>query len=224
EDSPGEDGNGEAAGEAVADPEDTREEPAQEPSGSGSTAEKPAADSAGDEGSGSERDPEQRRTDKEGTETESQTAATSRPEGTALTGPGLEAPRLPELPGRNDDDQQAQPGDLQTLRVHTWADSWIEVADDRGRTLLRRLVKEGRDVRLYGEAPFQVKVGNAAGVQLYFEGEPLTPLGDQGEVVSLNVDGESPTVAESEVAPPGESEPEPEMAGTESEETNATAE
>ncbi|MEF8792923.1 helix-turn-helix domain-containing protein [Thiohalorhabdus sp.] len=136
-------------------------------------------------------------------QTAGETAEAPRPEGDVLTGPGLEGPSLPELPGRNGDEQAVKPEDLETLRVHTWADSWLEVADDRGRTLLRRLVKEGRDVRLYGKAPFQVKVGNAAGVQLYFEGEPLGPLGGRGEVVGLNVDADSPTIPESEVAPHG---------------------
>lgn len=123
-------------------------------------------------------------------------------QGPTLTGPGLEEPTLPELPDPTGSGPAASPNELQTLRVHTWAKSWLEVADNRGRVLLRRLVGEGRDLRLYGQAPFQVKVGNAAGVQLYFEGAPLPPLGRPGQVVRLNVDAESRTIAESEVAPP----------------------
>jgi hypothetical protein len=41
-------------------------------------------------------------------------------------------------------------------------------------------------------------------VQLYFEGKPLAPLGDPGEVVRVNVDADSETIPESEVSrPPG---------------------
>jgi cytoskeleton protein RodZ len=123
-------------------------------------------------------------------------------QGPTLTGPGLEEPSFPELPDPTGNGPSASPDELQTLRVHTWAKSWLEVADDRGRVLLRRLVPEGRDLRLYGQAPFQVKVGNAAGVQLYFEGAPLPSLGRPGQVVRLNVDADSRTIPESEVGPP----------------------
>jgi len=119
-----------------------------------------------------------------------------------LSGPGLDEPAVPELADRPEANESSLPQDLQTLRVHTWAESWLEVADDRGRLLLRRLVPEGRDLRLYGQAPFQVKVGNAAGVQLYFEDRPLAPLGGPGQVVRLNVDGDSQTIPEAEVGPP----------------------
>ena len=119
-----------------------------------------------------------------------------------LAGPGLDEPAVPELAAPSEPGSASLPQDLQTLRVHTWAKSWLEVADDRGRLLLRRLVPEGRDLRLYGQAPFQVKVGNAAGVQLYFEDRPLAPLGGPGQVVRLNVDADSRTIPESEVEPP----------------------
>jgi cytoskeleton protein RodZ len=127
---------------------------------------------------------------------------TPRLDGPTLSGPELEEPSQPEVAVRGDQGSEMNPEDLQGLRVHTWAKSWLEVADDRGRVLLRRLVPEGRDLRLYGQAPFQVKIGNAAGVQLYFEGKPLAPVGGAGEVVRLNVDADSPTIPESEVAPP----------------------
>lgn len=141
-----------------------------------------------------------------------------------LTGPSLESDFLADLSereagqGTNGDADNAQgegtplPEDLQALRIRTWAKSWMEVEDARERLLLRRLVPAEQDVRLYGEPPFRLKVGNAAGVQLYFQGEPLAPLGDPGQVVELTVDEGSATVPESEVGPPagldsGSSEP-----------------
>lgn len=130
------------------------------------------------------------------------TGGGTRVEGRNLTGPGLAEPALPDLAKTPKEPAPVRPEDLQTLRVHTWARSWLEVADSRGRQLLRRLVPEGRDLRVYGVAPFQVKVGNAAGVQLYFEDQPLPPLGRPGQVVRLNVDADSRTIPESAVGPP----------------------
>ncbi|HKJ72339.1 MAG TPA: helix-turn-helix domain-containing protein [Gammaproteobacteria bacterium] len=126
----------------------------------------------------------------------------ARPQGPTLSGPGLDDSALARLPGSEQPRQPAMPEDLQTLRVHTWAKSWLEVADDRGQVLLRRLIPEGRDLRLYGKPPFQVKAGNAAAVQLYFEDKPIRPLGAPGQVVRLNVDADTRTIPESEVAPP----------------------
>jgi cytoskeleton protein RodZ len=137
----------------------------------------------------------------------------SGPDGQEGSAPAEEAgapseamPTVPPAPGPEPVEEQAGATqgaeERQVLRIHTWADAWLEVADDRGNLLLQRLVPADRDLRLHGQAPFQVKAGNAAGVQLYFEGKPLAPLGDPGEVVRVNVDGDSATIPESEVAPP----------------------
>ncbi len=135
-------------------------------------------------------------------------------EPSVLSGPSLESDFLADLPdseasqaatGETDGAQgegPALPEDLQVLRIRTWAKSWMEVEDARERLLLRRLVPAQQELRLYGEPPFRLKVGNAAGVQLYFQGEPLAPLGDPGQVVELTVDEGSATVPESEVGPP----------------------
>jgi len=116
-----------------------------------------------------------------------------------------------DTPGLIADDREVRQvaANRQLLRVRAWADSWMQVTDNRGNVLLRRLVSADEDLRLYGEAPFAVKAGNAAGVQLYFEGEPLAPLGGPGEVVRLNVDADSETIPVADVAPPPQPAPEP---------------
>lgn len=142
-----------------------------------------------------------------GSETES---GPDGPEGSAPAqeagAPAEARPTVPPAPGPEPVEEQAGAAEgteeRQVLRIHTWADAWLEVADDRGNLLLQRLVPADRDLRLHGRAPFQVKAGNAAGVQLYFEGKPLAPLGEPGEVVRMNVDADSATIPESEVAPP----------------------
>lgn len=53
--------------------------------------------------------------------------------------------------------------------------TWVEVTDAQGKTLLARTVKAGDMLSLVGERPMKVKIGNAAGAELL----------DQGQVVDI---------------------------------------
>ena len=46
--------------------------------------------------------------------------------------------------------------------------SWVEARDAQGRALVSRLVAAGEQVRLNGELPIRLVIGNAAGVELTF--------------------------------------------------------
>ena len=61
----------------------------------------------------------------------------------------------------------------QPLSVHASADSWVEVLDARGQTLLSRLVRAGETVGLDGTLPMRLKVGNARATEIAFHGRPL---------------------------------------------------
>jgi len=63
------------------------------------------------------------------------------------------------------------------LQVVATADSWVEVVDAHGRTLLSRTVVAGESVGLDGAMPMRVKVGNASGTHLKLRGDnvDLTP-------------------------------------------------
>jgi len=50
-------------------------------------------------------------------------------------------------------------------------DSWVEVIDAQGHTLLSRTVVAGESVGLDGPLPMKVKVGNVAGTRLFLRGE-----------------------------------------------------
>jgi cytoskeleton protein RodZ len=52
--------------------------------------------------------------------------------------------------------------------------SWADVRDARGRQLLRESVRAGATVRLEGDPPFTVFVGNARGVRYLYRGEEKT--------------------------------------------------
>jgi cytoskeleton protein RodZ len=63
------------------------------------------------------------------------------------------------------------------LQVIATADSWVEVVDAQGHTLLSRVVVAGESVGLDGPLPMHVKIGNAGGTHLKLRGDnvDLTP-------------------------------------------------
>ncbi len=59
------------------------------------------------------------------------------------------------------------------LQFRTTAQSWVDVTDARGQSLISRLVEPGENVGLDGVMPLKVKIGNAKGTQVVFKGQPL---------------------------------------------------
>ncbi len=59
------------------------------------------------------------------------------------------------------------------LDIRTEAESWVQVTDARGRTLLSRSLAAGESVELDGELPLRVTVGNAGATVLRFRGVPV---------------------------------------------------
>ncbi|MGM0593890.1 MAG: RodZ domain-containing protein [Pseudomonadota bacterium] len=73
--------------------------------------------------------------------------------------------------------EQAQPAPLtedtpkSALRLVFSEDSWTEINDDAGRRLAYGLIRAGQTLELTGQAPFQVFLGYAPGVDVYYNGE-----------------------------------------------------
>lgn len=63
--------------------------------------------------------------------------------------------------------------DLQGLQLVFKQDSWVEIKDATGKKVLFGLYKEGRDINTKGMAPFEVLLGYAPGVELFYNGEPF---------------------------------------------------
>jgi cytoskeleton protein RodZ len=59
------------------------------------------------------------------------------------------------------------------LQVHASAQSWVEVIDARGQSLIARVLQPGEDVGLDGVIPLKVKIGNAGATQVVFRGDPI---------------------------------------------------
>lgn len=51
--------------------------------------------------------------------------------------------------------------------------SWVDVRDGRGNVLLSRTVQPGESVGLNGSLPIRMTIGNAAGTQVQFRGQPV---------------------------------------------------
>lgn len=78
----------------------------------------------------------------------------------------------PAVPGAAGTDATATPL-TGVLQVRTVGESWIEVLDGRGQTLLSRVVQPGEAVGLDGAMPLRVTIGNATATQLSFRGKTL---------------------------------------------------
>lgn len=79
------------------------------------------------------------------------------------------------LPGSGPAGSVALPlaGVAGSLQVRARAESWIEVSDAQGQALVSRIVSPGESVGLDGAMPLKVRIGNAAGTEVVFRGQPF---------------------------------------------------
>jgi cytoskeleton protein RodZ len=66
-----------------------------------------------------------------------------------------------------------KPAGAALLGVKTSGETWIEVQDARGQTLLSRKVAPGESLGLDGEVPLRLTIGNAGATQITFRGQPV---------------------------------------------------
>jgi len=72
-----------------------------------------------------------------------------------------------------------------TVRIKT--DSWVEVVDARGQTLLSRLLRAGELQELAGQPPLKVTVGNVAGTELTLRGKVVDLSSTKDNVARLEL-------------------------------------
>lgn len=72
-----------------------------------------------------------------------------------------------------EEDSASVPAAAGAVVLRTTAESWIEVRDGQGASLLSRLVLPGETVGLDGPSPLRLKIGNAEGTRLSFRGQPV---------------------------------------------------
>jgi cytoskeletal protein RodZ len=72
------------------------------------------------------------------------------------------------------------------LTVSAQEESWIKVSIDQGTPSEHKL-KAGAQVKLEGQNGFNLLIGNAGGVRLSLDGQPVQVPGRRGEVVNLHL-------------------------------------
>ena len=60
------------------------------------------------------------------------------------------------------------------LALRAASESWVQVTDEAGDTLISRQLAAGEAVALNGVAPLRLTIGNAEGMQVRFKGRPYT--------------------------------------------------
>ncbi|KQW36708.1 helix-turn-helix domain-containing protein [Rhizobacter sp. Root404] len=58
------------------------------------------------------------------------------------------------------------------LQFRATAQTWVDVVDARGQSLISRTLQPGENVGLDGALPMKVRIGNVAGTQVVFRGQP----------------------------------------------------
>lgn len=77
------------------------------------------------------------------------------------------------------------------LELVAIADSWVEIKDDAGKLVLRKVLKPGQKYVLPEGATHTVSTGNAGGLAIYLDGEKIRVLGNKAEVkrnIALSLD------------------------------------
>ncbi|HDG1671995.1 TPA: cytoskeleton protein RodZ [Kluyvera cryocrescens] len=70
--------------------------------------------------------------------------------------------------------QTAAPvADANALVMNFSADCWLEVTDATGKKLFSGLQRKGGNLNLAGQAPYKLKIGAPAAVQIEFQGKPV---------------------------------------------------
>lgn len=93
----------------------------------------------------------------------------------AISTPGVSAAAAPAVAAALATADAVAPaiGTGGALQLRASAESWIEVQDAKKQMLLSRMLLAGETVRLDGELPLRLKVGNASGTEVVFRGQAV---------------------------------------------------
>lgn len=70
----------------------------------------------------------------------------------------------------------------EVLELVAIADSWVEIKDENGKLIVRKVMKPGQKYALPKGAVHTVSTGNAGGLAIYIDGEKTRVLGKKAEV------------------------------------------
>ena len=119
---------------------------------------------------------------------EESTPAPSSPleESTTVAGQGTDS--TSDLPGSSVSavTDVESPGQGHELTMNFSADTWVQIAVD-DKELQHGLFKPGMSKTWHADKSFSLRIGNAGGVNLIFDGKRLGSLGGDGQVVALEL-------------------------------------
>lgn len=72
------------------------------------------------------------------------------------------------------------------LKVFAIDTTWLLIAVDN-TTPKDMILKPGESIKLQAKTGFSLKIGNAGGVKLIFDGKEIGKLGEKGQVINLNL-------------------------------------
>lgn len=81
----------------------------------------------------------------------------------------------------------AAPAASGALVLRATGESWVEVRDRSGRVLLSRTLQSGETVGVDGDIPLKATIGNAAGTQVTFRGQPVDTSTTRDNVARLEL-------------------------------------
>jgi cytoskeleton protein RodZ len=109
------------------------------------------------------------------------------PLGGAVTATSLGAPAAVEAPAAATPAATVPAGSA-LLGLKAVGETWVEVQDARGQTLLSRKVTAGESLGLNGDVPLRVTIGNATNTQLTFRGQTVDlKANTEGNVARLQL-------------------------------------
>ena len=85
----------------------------------------------------------------------------------------LAKPELPAKPQPGIAAERGVPPGIHRLVLRMEDEAWLEVRDGAGRTLVSSLHPAGSERSVRGQPPFELVIGNAAHVQLIYDGKPV---------------------------------------------------
>lgn len=77
--------------------------------------------------------------------------------------------------------------EVSELAFHFTADCWVEVFDGEGQRIYAALQKSDQTLELSGKPPFRISLGYAPGVELSYNGEPVSITASSANVAQLVV-------------------------------------
>ena len=86
-------------------------------------------------------------------------------------------PAAPALPAAQDPGSPSK-----GITVHATADSWIEIRDARRSVLIARVLKAGENYQVPEQPGLSMRTGNAGGLEITCDGNPVPPIGRTGMV------------------------------------------